>query len=251
MSCAKERKLIKIALIVMPVGLLIGMIIDEIPHLPEHETQNVDDNVDVIPLYEGVSDDLDLDSVVDKTSDGTELESGFGKITISEKNHPQNTDSELKYSNDALGFEITLPNHQWSINQDVADLANGDKEFLDSKGFVGGIYVQKDDGTDMLVAVIDISKQDVMLSEYVDTQIGQLKERFESTLYVYEVSPENNWALFGIAVETPNDTSYGEQLLQIQNNTLYMIQYSGLPPNALDGNSLEQVRMILDSFRIL
>ena len=235
----------------MPIGLLIGMIIDEIPHLPEHETQNALDNVEVNPLYGQVSDSFDLDSVIDKTSDGTELESGFGKITLSEKNNPQKTESSLKYSNDVLGFEITLPNHQWNVNQNVDDLANGDKGFLDSKGFVGGIYIQKDDGTDILVAVIDTSKQNVVLSDYVDSQIKQLEERFESTLYVYEISPENKWALFGVAIETPNYTSYGEQLLQIQNNTLYMIQYSGVPPNVLDGNSLEQVRMIFDSFRIL
>ena len=49
-----------------------------------------------------------------------------------------------------------------------------------------------------------------------------------------QVSAENNWAIF--AVET-SDNQYGEQLLFLKENRLYMLQYSGDSPQTL---TLEQ-----------
>ena len=68
--------------------------------------------------------------------------SGFGDISLF---NPQKVDlfSTNIYQDTQLGFQISKPNDDWEIHSARDDLSSAELNSLQTKGFVDGIYVEK------------------------------------------------------------------------------------------------------------
>lgn len=88
------------------------------------------------------------------------------------------------------------------------------------------------------------------LDDYVKTQINTITDNSDTKITVNKISPSYNWSIFGAEITLENNaTIYGEQILEIHNNKLYMLQYSGMPPDIVDNQTKEEIRKIIDSFK--
>lgn len=86
------------------------------------------------------------------------------------------------------------------------------------------------------------------LDAYVKSQKDAISQKFDSEITIDEISPQSNWSIFGAEITLQNKTRvYGEQILEIHNDKLYMLQYSGVPPYLL----LSQARDVMESFKPL
>jgi len=185
------------------------------------------------------------------TSNWEEIESGFGKIKLYES--VQNTKDfdnigdDTTYVDNALGFEISRPNEKWNFETNIDDVLNS--EAITNKNFVGGLYVTRNNEKPFFVGVFDITQYDnFSLADYVKKQINAMTSA-NTKIIVNKVSQTNNWSIFGAKITLENtDTIYGEQILEIHNNKLYMLQYSGMPPDLVDVQTKEEIRKIIDSF---
>ena len=122
--------------------------------------------------------------------------------------------------------------------------------YCKQKDFVDGIYVEKNHNKQFMLTIFDIQKDEFDLHEFVDQQISLMESQKNITVMSEQVSPENDWALF--AVESPDsEISYGEQLLFLKENRLYMLQYSGDSPQTLDPEQKNDFKFIMDSFEVI
>ena len=64
-----------------------------------------------------------------------------------------------------------------------------------------------------------------------------------------QVSPKDDWAIY--AVEYPDENQYGEQMLFLKENRLYMLQYLGNPPQVLNLEEKKDFRYIMESFEVI
>ena len=180
---------------------------------------------------------------------GTEIAvSGFGEIKLF---NPQEDDllSSYIYQDTELGFQISKPDNGWEIHSAVDELSPIELSSLQTKGFVNGIYIEKNHSKQFMLTIFDIKKESLVLHEFVDQQIS-LMESQNFTVLFEQVSPENNWALFA-AESDDEEIPYGEQLLFLKDDRLYMLQYSGISPQALDPVQKNNFRSVMDSFEVI
>ena len=190
-----------------------------------------------------------LDSQND-VSFGSEIAiSGFGEIKLF---NPQTVGlfSTNVYQDTQLGFQISKPNNDWEIHSTMDDMNTDELISLQSKGFLDGIYIEKNHEKQFMLTIFDIQKDEFSLHEFVDQQISLMESQKNTTILFEQVSPENDWALF--AVESPDNTApYGEQLLFFKDNILYMLQYSGESPQTIDFDQKNDFKFIMDSFEVI
>jgi len=181
---------------------------------------------------------------------GTEIAvSGFGEINLL---NPQKVGlfSTDIYQDTQLGFQISKPNNDWEIHSSIDELSSSELDSLQTKGFVDGIYIEKNHNKQFMLTIFDIQKDEFSLHEYVDQQISLMESQKNITIPFEQLSPENDWALF--AVESiGNEIPYGEQLLFLKDNRLYMLQYSGESPQTLDSEQKNDFKLIMDSFEVI
>mgnify|MGYP002265522373 CR=1 FL=1 len=125
-----------------------------------------------------------------------------------------------------FGLELLRPLILWLIQK--KELSS-----LKTKGFLDGIYIEKNHNKRFMVTIFDIQKDDFSLHEFVDQQISLMESQKDVTVPFEQVSTKNDWALFAVE-STDNVIPYGEQLLFLKDNRLYMLQYSGDSPQTLD-----------------
>ena len=181
---------------------------------------------------------------------GTEIVfSGFGEVNLF---NPQkvNLFSSNIYQDTQLGFQISKPNNNWEIHSVLDDLSSNELSSLKTKGFLDGIYVEKNHNKRFMVTIFDIQKDNFSLHEFVDQQISLMESQRDITIPFEQVSPENDWALF--AVESTGELlPYGEQLLFLKDNRLFMLQYSGDSPQTLGSEQKNDFKFIMDSFEVI
>ncbi len=175
--------------------------------------------------------------------------SGFGEIKLF---NPQKVDlfSTNIYQDTQLGFQISKPNNDWEIHSTTDELSSSELSSLLLKGFVGGIYIEKNHNKQFMLTIFDIQKDEFSLHEFVDQQISLMESQKNITVPFEQVSPDDDWALF--AVESSGSTvPYGEQLLFLKDNRLYMLQYSGESQQTLDSEQINDFKVIMDSFEVI
>jgi hypothetical protein len=181
----------------------------------------------------------------------TSIVSGFGEITLF-NTVPDELSSKNIYHDKDLGFKISIPTDSWKLQSMSNNLDDENMQALKSKGFLDGIYLNKNNNTRFMVAVFDVSqKSSFELSSYIDTQIDTMKGTSNVEIPIKQVSTSNDWAIFGAHIHSQINDDYGEQLLYLENDKLYMLQYTGLSPTELDTKIKSEYRSILDSFEIV
>lgn len=219
-----EVKVVKFSLIGLIVASVTGLVIWDISFNPYSEAKT--------------------------PTDSTEVKSGFGVIRIYEQKS-QNTFSNLKngltYVDNSLGFEISRPNEKWEFDTNIEDVLNSQSK--SDKKFLGGMYVKKNDEKPIFIGVFDLTQfKNFDLDAYVQSQKDTI-DKFESDITINEISPQNNWSVFGAEITLKNKTrTYGEQIMEIHNDKIYMLQYSGDPPYLMLSQTREEIRSIMDSF---
>jgi len=175
--------------------------------------------------------------------------SGFGEINLF---NPQEVGlfSTNIYQDTELGFQISKPNNNWEIHSAMDDLSTSELSSLETKGFVDGVYVEKNHNKQFMLTIFDIKKDNFDLHEFVDQQISLMESQKNITVPFEQVSPENDWALFAVE-SSDSGIPYGEQLLFLKDNRLYMLQYSGESPQTLDSDQKNDFKIIMDSFEVI
>ena len=172
--------------------------------------------------------------------------SGFGEIQLFNPEKVNLFSTNICQDSD-LGYQISKPGGNWEIHSALDELSSEELSSLQAKGFLDGVYVEQNHNKQFIITIFDLQKENFSLHEYVDTQIT-LMESENIQLSFEQVSPEDNWALF--AVES-SDKQYGEQLLFLKENRLYMLQYSGDSPQTLTLEQKNDFQLIMDSFEVI
>ena len=174
--------------------------------------------------------------------------SGFGEITL---NNPEilNTSSANIYQDTELGFQISKPNAYWEINSALDEISVDELNSLKTKGFLDGVYIEQNHDKRFMLTVFDIKKENFSLNEYIESQISAMNSQKKLTVSSEQVSPENDWAMF--AVELPENNGYGEQLMFLKENRLYMLQYFGEHPENLNSDKKKDFQFIMESFEVI
>ena len=191
---------------------------------------------------------IDSDSTQSYDVLNTEIAfSGFGEITLY---NPQKVDlfSTNTYQDKTLGFQVSKPSDSWEIHAILDHIPSRELTLLESKGFVDGVYVEQNHDKRFMISVFDIQKENFSLHEYVDAQI-ELMETRKMMISFEQVSPKDDWAIY--AVEYPDENQYGEQMLFLKENRLYMLQYLGSPPQVLNLEEKKDFQFIMESFEVI
>ena len=174
--------------------------------------------------------------------------SGFGQITLY---NPENVNlfSTNTYQDSLLGFQISKPNNTWEIHSVLDDLDSDELNSLKTKGFLDGVYVEQNHDRRFILTVFDIQQENFSLHDYVDNHIALLESK-NAIIPFEQVSPQDDWAL--IAIEISDETNpYGEQMLFLKDNRLYMLQYAGASPKSLSSDQKDNFQQIMDSFEVI
>ena len=225
MDYIKELRIVRWAIVITIVASVMGLGIYDLAYFLKHEKETI----------------LATTSIM----------SGFGEITLFDT---AQDDSFLKniYKDNDLGFQISIPSDSWNIHSMSDDLDSDNMQALKTKGFLDGIYLDQNNKTCFMIAVFDISqKSSFELSNYIDTQIETMNNTFGVDVPIKQVSSSNDWAIFGVHAHSEIQDNYGEQLLYLENNRLYMLQYTGLLPSEMETKIKSEYRSIIDSFEIL
>ena len=191
---------------------------------------------------------LDSDVTPGYDALGTEIVfSGFGEIKLY---NPQKIDlfSTNTYQDKILGFQISKPKGNWEIHSAIDELSPEKLSILESKGFVDGLFVEQDHDQRFMLTVFYLQKENFSLHEFVDNQI-ELMESHEWILSSEQVSPKDDWAIF--AMKSADEDEYGEQMMFLNENQLYILQYSGLSPHLLDSEKKKEFQYIMESFEVI
>ena len=179
---------------------------------------------------------------------GTEIAfSGFGEVNLFNPQKVNLFSSDI-YQDTQLGFQISKPNNDWEIHSTLDELNSNELDLLKTKGFLDGFYIEKNHDKRFILTIFDIQKENFSLHEYVDNQIS-LMESQNIVISFEQVSSEDDWAIFG--VEYPYENQYGEQLLFLKENRLYMLYYSGDSPESLDVEQINDFKFIMESFEVI
>lgn len=191
------------------------------------------------------SDNYDSKNIV---LDTEVIRSGFGQIKL---NNPEkgNLFSTNIYQDTSLGFQISKPNNDWEIHSVLDEMNPNELTSLKTKGFLDGVYVEQKHDRKFMLTIFDIQKENFSLHEYVDNQIALMKSQKNIVIPLKQVSPKNDWAIF--AVELSDSKQYGEQILFLKENRLYMLQYFGDTPQSLNSKQKNDFQFIMDSFEVI
>lgn len=219
------RKIMKYVMIAMAVGVIVGIGVDEL--LRTQQTQPA------------------------STSEIT-TDTGFGKITLFDHGNQFGGavfDSSV-YLDDELGFMITKPSDAWNFDEDIDDILAQSSDKLLANGFLDGIYIESNGEKQIFLGVFDRQQiPEFSFESYIDSRISQIESQFVSELRAKNT--QDNWGSFAIQFDTNGESKYGEELMQIHGNKLYMLQYVGDLPEILDDKKREEIRMIFDSFSLI
>jgi hypothetical protein len=177
------------------------------------------------------------------------VKSGFGQITMQ---YPQEfTDSSGSlFSNTDLGFQILAPNGNWDAHAVEEVFSSQKLESLKSKGLIHGFYLEENHKKQFMIAIFDVSAQDFVLESFIDSQIDQMKSQIDVNVPIKQISDSQDWAIFAMEIPTEN-WNYGEQVLFLKDNKLFMLQYSGQNPNNLTLEKKSEYLSIIDSFEVI
>ncbi|MGD2106012.1 MAG: hypothetical protein PVH93_00225 [Nitrosopumilaceae archaeon] len=177
------------------------------------------------------------------------VKSGFGQITMQYPQEFTDSDGSL-FSNTDLGFQVLAPNGNWDAHS-VEEVFSPQKlESLKSKGLIHGFYLEEDHKKQFMITVFDVSAQDFALEPYIDSQISQLQSQIDVNVPIKQISDSQEWAIFAMEIPTEN-WNYGEQVLFLKDNRLFMLQYSGQNPNNLTIEKKSEYLSIIDSFEVI
>ena len=225
MEPESELRIVRWAIIITIVASVMGLGIYDLVYFLKHEKRIISDTPSVM--------------------------SGFGEITLF-NTAQDDLYSKNIYKDSDLGFQISTPSDSWNIHSMSDDLDDDNMQALKTKGFLDGIYLNQNNKTRFMIAVFDISqKSSFELSNYIDTQIETMNNTFGVDIPIKQISSSNDWAIFGAHTHSEIQDSYGEQLLYLENNRLYMLQYTGLSPSEMETEIKSEYRSIIDSFEIL
>lgn len=158
--------------------------------------------------------------------DETLVISGFGEIYI---NNPKNVGLfSDTYEDTEAGFQVTKPDSGWTIHKMSDELSEDELRSLESKGFVDGIYVEKNHGKEFTITVFDIQQDNFDLHEFIDNQILQMGSKKVKVLSE-QVSQDNDWVIFAMDGSDVG-MGYSEQMLFFKDDKPYMLHYSGNLP---------------------
>ena len=177
--------------------------------------------------------------------DGTLVLSGFGDIYI---NNPKNI-GLFSDTYEDTGFQVTKPDDGWIIHKMSDELSDDELSSLESKGFVDGVYLEKDHGREFTITVFDIQQDNFDLHEYIDGQISQMESKNVKILSE-QVSPDNDWAIFAMDGSDVG-MRYSEQMLFFKDNRLYMLQYSGDLPELQNLEQRSEIQNVMNSFEVV
>ena len=224
MDYVKELRIVRWTIIITISAAIIGIGIYDLVYFLKHEEESI----------------LGTTSIL----------TGFGEITLF--NTAQDDLHSNTYQDKDLGFQISTPNDSWKILSMSDNLDDENMQALKTKGFLDGIYLNQNNKTRFMIAVFGVTqKSSFELSNYIDTQIETMKNTFDVEIPIKQVSPSNDWAIFGAHAHSEIQDNYGEQLLYLENNRLYMLQYTGLSPLEMETEIKSEYRSIIDSFEIL
>lgn len=177
--------------------------------------------------------------------------SGFGEITLFDPVEISLFNENEMYQNNDLSFQISKPDNTWEIHSASDDFGTFEMSSLKSKGYLGGIYLEKEHDKKFLITVFDIQKETFQLNEYIENQISLVNSKENSKIIINQVSKSNDWAIFSVYMGTSDEKRYGEQLLFLKDNRLYMLQYSGNSPQTLDSEQKNDFKFIMESFEVI
>lgn len=189
---------------------------------------------------------------VNSVDGGTEAQSEFGKIKLYEQNQVgdfSSVQNPLTYVDNSLGFQISRPNEKWEFDSNIDDVL--DSQTISNKKFLGGMYVKNSNEKSFFVAVFNLTQFDSFaLDDYVMSQKTAISQKFDSKITIDDISSDGKWSIFGAEITLQNKTrAYGEQILEIHGNKLYMLQYSGAPPYLTLSQTKDEIRQVMDSFK--
>jgi hypothetical protein len=175
--------------------------------------------------------------------------SGFGEINLYD---PETTNlfSANTYQDTIIGFQVSIPNVDWSIHSTLNEMSSDELESLKTKGFLDGVYVGKNHDKRFIITVFDMQVDDFSLDQYVNSQISLIQSQTDAQIPIKQISSENDWTIFAVD-SFDQDNSYGEQLLFFKDNRLYMLQYYGSSPQALNSEQKNEFKLIIDSFEVI
>jgi hypothetical protein len=217
----KELRIIRWGIILMIIGTVTVIGLQEYFHLPEHE-KNFDSKV----------------------------MSGFGEITMfSPQKYSDPSEGEL-FTNRDLGFQVLRPNNKWDAHSILEVFSPEKLEYLKSKGLIHGFYLEENHEKQFLITVFDIPEKNFELDSYIDSQISQMEIQTNVNVPIKQISVSNEWAIF--AMETPTEKwNYGEQVLLLKENRLYMLQYTGQNPGQVGYETKSEYLSVIDSFELI
>lgn len=181
---------------------------------------------------------------------GISIMSGFGEIIILDPKQPSILEYNL-YQNNKLSFQLSTPNDAWNIRQAFETISADELAYLDSKGYLDGIYVEKEFDERFLVSVFEMPSENFQLNDYITKQITLSNLEENTNVPIKQVSQSNEWAIFSLDRGTNAENSYTEQLLFLKDNQLYVIQYFGKSPEYLTDSEKSDINSILGSFEVI
>lgn len=190
-----------------------------------------------------------LISSSEKTS-GISIMSGFGEITVLD---PKQTNlfGKNTYQDNTMTFQISKPDNVWELRPASEEFSDDKLNLLKSKGYLDGIYVEKQKNKRFLITVFEIKQENFQLKDYVETQIQQMKQISDVTVPIKQISSSNDWAIFSMNLGNKGEYSYGEQILFHNQGKLYMLQYSGNSPENLSDEEKSDFNFIMNSFEVI
>ena len=178
------------------------------------------------------------------------INSGFGEIIIFDPKQIHFFNANTYYQNNDLSFQISKPDDDWQIRPAYDGLSLKDLTLLESKGYLEGIYLEKENDRRFLILVFDVQSENFQLDDYIENQITSINFKDDIKIPIKQISLSNDWAIFSLDRETNDENSYAEQLLFLKDYRLYMLQYSGKSPENLTELEKSDFNLILDSFEV-
>lgn len=177
--------------------------------------------------------------------------SSFGDITLFDPKQISLVNKNNMYQNNDLSFQISKPNNIWEIHSASDEFSIFEMSSLKSKGYLGGVYLEKEHDKKFLITVFNIQKENFQLNEYIESQIILMDSKLKSKIMINQVSRSNDWAIFSVDMGTTDENRYGEQLLYFNDGKFYMLQYSGNSPDNLSALERSNYQLIMDSFEVI
>ena len=175
--------------------------------------------------------------------------SGFGEITLGSPQTYSNPSEGSLYTND-LGFQVLKPSNNWETHAISERMTPQKLEILKSQGLLDGIYIEENHEKQFLITVVDIDSEEFELNSFVENQISQMEAQTRVNVPIKQISDSNEWAIF--AMEIPTEKwNYGEQVLFLKDDKLFMLQYSGQNPENVNQEKKSEYLSIIDSFEVI